>query len=77
MRFHVVLDVKSPADTRENTFTTARYNGMLTTSKNLSNQVGAILELCLDVVSRPERAGLSVVLTNEDLMPRLLVYPAL
>jgi hypothetical protein len=41
-RFDVVLHVESPGDTLENTFATAGYDGMLTTSSDLSNQVGAI-----------------------------------
>lgn len=49
---------------------------MLTTSKDLSNQVGAILVLRLEAVSREERAGFSVVKANEDLVPRLSVCPA-
>jgi hypothetical protein len=44
-RFDVVLHVESRGDTLENTFATAGNNRMLTTSSDLSNQVGAILEL--------------------------------
>src|SRR5829696_4194796 len=49
---------------------------MLTTPKDLSNQVGAILVLRLEFVSRSERAYLSVVLANEELGPRLSVGSA-
>ena len=41
-RFDVVLHVESPGETLENTFATAGYKRMLTTSSDLSNQVGAI-----------------------------------
>ena len=44
-RFDVVLHVESPSDSLENTFATAGYKRMLTTSNDLSNQVGAIFVL--------------------------------
>src|SRR5712691_3746349 len=74
-RFDVVLEVKSPDDTLKHTFAAVRYKRMLTTSNDLSAQVGAIFILRLESVSRPERAGLSMVLANEDFRPPLVVGP--
>ena len=75
-RFDVVLEVKLPGDTLEHPFAAARYKRMLTPSNNLSAQVGAILVLRLESISRPERASLSDVLANEALGPCLSIGPA-
>ena len=68
-RFDVVREVNSPSgDTPEQyTRAAARYNFMLTTSKDLYKQGGTILELRLESVSRFERTASFRV--NEDLRP--------
>ena len=73
-RFDVVLEVKTPADTLENTCAAALYNRMLTTPKDLSREVGHILVLRLESVRRFERTG--SIRGNEGLGSRLSVGPA-
>jgi hypothetical protein len=67
----VVLDVNSPGDILENSCPRdVRINRMLTTSKDLVSFKKAFIPfaaliLPLESVSRPKRAGLSVVDANE------------
>jgi len=75
-RFDFVLEVKTPGDTLESTCAAALYNRMLTTPKDLSNEVVHILVLRLESVSRCERTGSTRVRANEELGSRLSVGPA-
>ena len=74
--FDVILEVKLTGSPLENPCAAARYKRMVTSSKNLSTQVGAILVLPLELVRRPERAGFSGVLAHEEFGPRLSVGAA-
>ncbi len=75
-RFDVVLEVNSANDRLENTCAATIYYRMLTTSKNLLDEVGAIHVLPREFVQRPKGAWLSIVLANKGLGPRLAVGPA-